>query len=83
MRAFGKPAALMSRPMRLAFNLDTQSLASIVAGGIAFGYPESSNAGLRPTIVVLFWQIHAQKRLKNQTADQNRSLCTLIILFVV
>lgn len=28
------------------FNLDTQSLASIVAGGIAFGYPESSNAGV-------------------------------------
>ncbi|MBJ9703103.1 MULTISPECIES: PqiB family protein [Acinetobacter] len=26
------------------FNLDTQSLASIVAGGIAFGYPESSHA---------------------------------------
>ncbi|MBJ9984872.1 MCE family protein [Acinetobacter sp. S40] len=26
------------------FNLDTQSLASIVAGGIAFGYPENSNA---------------------------------------
>ncbi|WP_334420904.1 intermembrane transport protein PqiB [Acinetobacter soli] len=28
------------------FNLDTQSLASIVAGGIAFSYPESSNAGV-------------------------------------
>ena len=28
------------------FNLDTQSLASIVAGGIAFGYPESSNADM-------------------------------------
>lgn len=26
------------------FNLDTQSLASIVAGGIAFGFPESSHA---------------------------------------
>lgn len=26
------------------FNLDTQSLASIVAGGIAFGYPENSRA---------------------------------------
>jgi len=26
------------------FNLDTQSLASIVAGGIAFGFPENSNA---------------------------------------
>lgn len=26
------------------FNLDTQSLASIVAGGIAFGYPETSSA---------------------------------------
>lgn len=26
------------------FNLDTQSLASIVAGGIAFGFPESSRA---------------------------------------
>ncbi|TCM66590.1 paraquat-inducible protein B [Acinetobacter calcoaceticus] len=26
------------------FNLNTQSLASIVAGGIAFGYPENSNA---------------------------------------
>lgn len=26
------------------FNLDTQSLASIVAGGIAFGYPENSHA---------------------------------------
>lgn len=25
------------------FNLDTQSLASIVAGGIAFGFPENSN----------------------------------------
>ncbi|WP_171263334.1 intermembrane transport protein PqiB [Acinetobacter sp. ANC 4648] len=26
------------------FNLNTQSLASIIAGGIAFGYPENSNA---------------------------------------
>ncbi len=30
------------------FNLDTQSLASIVAGGIAFGYPENSNAATAP-----------------------------------
>lgn len=28
------------------FNLNTQSLASIVAGGIAFGHPENSNSGI-------------------------------------
>ncbi|OTG65766.1 mammalian cell entry protein [Acinetobacter silvestris] len=28
------------------FNLNTQSLASIIAGGIAFGYPENSNAAI-------------------------------------
>lgn len=30
------------------FSLNTQSLASIVSGGIAFGYPEKSSAGLAP-----------------------------------
>ncbi|NUF64970.1 MCE family protein [Acinetobacter bereziniae] len=30
------------------FNLDTQSLASIVAGGIAFGYPENSAGSIAP-----------------------------------
>ncbi|ESK41116.1 hypothetical protein P256_00102 [Acinetobacter nectaris CIP 110549] len=30
------------------FSLNTQSLASIVAGGIAFGYPDNSNAAMAP-----------------------------------
>lgn len=30
------------------FSLNTQSLASIVAGGVAFGYPENSNADVAP-----------------------------------
>ncbi|SDB93938.1 PqiB family protein [Acinetobacter boissieri] len=30
------------------FSLNTQSLASIVTGGVAFGYPENSNAGIAP-----------------------------------